>query len=261
MKVTFLGVGSAFSRMNGNSALLVESGPSTVLVDCGRTVPGSLEQLGRSMEEITHIVITHLHSDHIGGLEEIAFRTCLELHHRITLVSTASLLERLWEKSLRGGLEFIEEEPGDAASRGLEYYFDLMPVEAMQWISMGSESGLSLYLRPTPHVQGMDSFAIEGRESSSDTETRFLFSGDTTFWPELIQHGVNHSTLVFHDCQLIDVGKQNRLGVHTSYNQLMTLPKEVRRRLWLYHYGDEPRPDAIKDGFLGMVQTHQSFDL
>jgi len=77
MKITFLGVGSAFSKKNASSNLLVESGDIRLLVDCGHSAPASIaeygEEYGFGLRDITHIFITHLHADHIGGLEEVAF--------------------------------------------------------------------------------------------------------------------------------------------------------------------------------------------
>ena len=37
---------------------------------------------------------------------------------------------------------------------------------------------------------------------------------------------------MFHDTQLYSG------GVHASYEELMTLPDEVRKKMYLYHYGD-----------------------
>ncbi len=68
MKVTFLGAGSAFSRKHGNSNLLIESGGIKLLIDCSRFCPPTLEEYGLSSSDITHIFISHLHADHIGGL-------------------------------------------------------------------------------------------------------------------------------------------------------------------------------------------------
>jgi len=46
MKITFLGVGSAFSKKNASSNLLVESGDIRLLVDCGHSAPASIAEYG-----------------------------------------------------------------------------------------------------------------------------------------------------------------------------------------------------------------------
>jgi hypothetical protein len=38
--------------------------------------------------------------------------------------------------------------------------------------------------------------------------------------------------VIFHDCQFYTG------GVHTSLDELITLPEEIRRKTYLVHYGD-----------------------
>jgi ribonuclease BN (tRNA processing enzyme) len=260
MKVTFLGVGSAFSRKNDNSNLLIESGNIKLLIDCARSGPPALEKYGLSLKDVTHIFVTHLHADHVGGLEEAAFMTRLVYKQKLIILSTASLLERLWAHSLSGGLEYIEEIPGNLSPQTLSDFFTLQPVTARQWLTLIENPGLRLYLHPTDHVRGMESYGLEIEEVPGGREKRFLFSGDTKFDNDLIRHGFQSCSSIFHDCQLFNSGKNNRLGVHASYHQLVQLPAEIRGRMWLYHYGDtRPLPDAKHDGFAGFVTGLQSF--
>ncbi len=62
-------------RTRGSKAYLVVEDDIT-LIDAGSTGSGSrilkaVEELGRSPSDIKHIVITHYHLDHVGGLPEI----------------------------------------------------------------------------------------------------------------------------------------------------------------------------------------------
>jgi phosphoribosyl 1,2-cyclic phosphodiesterase len=69
VKLTILGSGSA-----GNASY-VETDETRVLVDCGfspRQIRQRLASIGRAPENLTAILITHEHSDHIGGLVGIA---------------------------------------------------------------------------------------------------------------------------------------------------------------------------------------------
>lgn len=80
MRFASLGSGS-----EGN-ALVVEAGQTRVMLDCGFGLAESvyrLERLGLQPGDITAIVITHEHSDHIGGAARFSrkYRTPLWLTH------------------------------------------------------------------------------------------------------------------------------------------------------------------------------------
>ena len=52
-------------------------------------------------------------------------------------------------------------------------------------------------------------------------------------------------------------------GVHPDYDDLKRLDKNVKKRMWLYHYSDlgKNMPDAVADGFAGFVKEGQSFEI
>src|SRR4030042_1937438 len=149
MKVTFLGVGSAFSRKHRKSNILIESGKIKLLVDCSCSCPPALEKYGLSLKDITHLFITHLHSDHISGVEEIAFMTRLVYKTPAILLATESLLDRLWNCTLRGGLEYIEETPGVETPQTLCDFFVLNPVPVQRWVTLGEDPQLRIHLHAT----------------------------------------------------------------------------------------------------------------
>ncbi|MEL6521456.1 MAG: MBL fold metallo-hydrolase [Pseudomonadota bacterium] len=66
MKLTVLGSGSpeAYAR-RASSGYLIEIGEDRILFDCGGGVFDNLLRSGRRPSDITHIVFSHLHSDHM----------------------------------------------------------------------------------------------------------------------------------------------------------------------------------------------------
>ena len=71
MRFASLGSGS-----QGNS-LIVDAGDTKLLLDCGFSTRATLEKLGRlaiSVEEITAVLVTHEHSDHVAGVFKLASR-------------------------------------------------------------------------------------------------------------------------------------------------------------------------------------------
>lgn len=70
------------SGSKGN-ALLVESGRTRVLLDCGfgpREIMMRLARLGVKAETVTDVLITHEHADHVGGAARCAARFGWTIH-------------------------------------------------------------------------------------------------------------------------------------------------------------------------------------
>lgn len=71
MRFASLGSGS-----RGN-ALIVDTGETKLLIDCGfsvRSVRERLARLGTAPEELTALLVTHEHADHFGGVAALAHR-------------------------------------------------------------------------------------------------------------------------------------------------------------------------------------------
>jgi hypothetical protein len=83
------------------------------------------------------------------------------------------------------------------------------------------------------------------------------------FQPMRVMSEYDNSDIIFQDCETYDwqTGK-SKSGVHAHYRELLTLPEEIRSKMWLYHYQDaRPLPDAKADGFAGFVEQGQVFEL
>lgn len=77
MRFASLGSGS---RGNGT---LVESGDTCLLIDCGFTVKETerrLARLGRSADDLSAVLVTHEHSDHIKGVGPLARKYGLSVY-------------------------------------------------------------------------------------------------------------------------------------------------------------------------------------
>ncbi len=74
MKLTILGSGTAVPSLQRNSAgLLLQTGQSQCLIDCGYGTLHQLLRLGLSYHDIDRIFFTHVHPDHICDLIPFLF--------------------------------------------------------------------------------------------------------------------------------------------------------------------------------------------
>jgi ribonuclease BN (tRNA processing enzyme) len=76
IKVTILGSGTAVPSLERSScSVLMETGSACVLFDIGAGTIRRLLEAGRKISDITHIFITHFHTDHTGELASFLFST------------------------------------------------------------------------------------------------------------------------------------------------------------------------------------------
>lgn len=251
MELTFIGSGGAFNHEQLQSNMLLKHDGQWLLIDCGSYAGFAFEQAGLSFtdERLDAVYISHEHSDHSGGLEELAFKRYFAPVDRPTLYSAETLMDRLWEDNL-GGLRSLEGKPA-----GLDDFFEPEPVtvnDGFEW------NGVRFQTIQTIHVldgyEVVPSFGL--LFEAPDGRTVFLTT-DTQFCPNQIDVFYDRADLIFHDCETADV----RSGVHAHYDELCTLPEETRLKMWLYHYQANPEQSAQDDGFRGFVDKGQTFEL
>lgn len=221
--ITMVGTGSAFSKKYFNTSALVEfPNGYTLLIDCGHSVPQGLHKLGIGLDEIDGIFISHLHADHVGGLEEVALSN-MYVHggRKIDLLVPLPILTPLWDNCLKAGLE-----PGGFT---LTDYFN-PKVLYENYTNLLDTTTIRIYR--TQHVDKMKSFALGIGDA-------IFYSADTLFDEGLITVAERYE-LIFHDCQLFDG------GVHASLNELLQLPVAIQEKMFLMHYGDN-RDDFVFD--------------
>ena len=72
MKLTLLGTGTPQPNLQRRGAgQIIDTGNSRVLVDCGAGILHRLVEAGYPELPLTHIVFTHLHSDHVTGFMDV----------------------------------------------------------------------------------------------------------------------------------------------------------------------------------------------
>lgn len=249
----FLGAGGAFSRRFGTTcSLLTLSTGGKWLIDCGRQAPDQLWAAGLSWHEIEGQIITHVHGDHVFGLEDFAFNRYYTTEGDMPAVMAGGPRPRfaahsaveaeVWE-TLAPSLRYLTGENGDPRSGKLESYFEVIratefePPKHNAW--RHSERfvapGLDFRARETIHVRGKPSCSLEIRVGDPKGNEIAWWSGDSTVDPDWIEKNFDRTTIYFHDCTFTDYPGQ----VHGSFKLLAKLPEEVRTKMVLMHHEDD----------------------
>jgi hypothetical protein len=250
--VCFNGVGSAFARKNFQTSMIIAKNGKTLLVDCGTTVPLALAQKRIKVTDFDGYLVSHGHADHIGGMEELLLTARYQYLTKPTILITGPFERLLWQRSLRGGCEYNEN--------GTLRFSDLATAVRPRRLKGRARAlfhsrflDIDFIIFRTLHVPGRASCWDQAYWSTGFLiDGKVLFTADTRFDRSLFADiPMDQVQAIFHDCQLSEPG-----SVHATYWELMTLPPELRRKMWLTHYGDNfaqfhPR----RDGFRGFAQA------
>jgi len=231
LRFVALGVGDAFSALYYSSSLLVIAGDraseSRLLIDFPDPLRKVLHEtslasgLDLRVETIQTAVLTHLHGDHVNGLECFGFYKRFVEGKRPVLHAAEPVIAELWDGRLRAAMRQLKTSVGTAHALMLDDYFDVRVLQPDRPNPVGP---FQIEIRPTIHH--IPCFAlrisVEGRT--------LAYSCDTSFDRALVDWLAAGSDAIIHE---------TNLGAHTPYRSLLGLPPEIRRRMRLIHYPDD----------------------
>ena len=251
LKIIFLGSGSAFTVGDGNyqSNLLLQKDDDTMLIDAGSDLRFSLYEQHLNYLDIRNIYISHLHADHIGGLEWLAINTFFDHTYegKPTLFASEHIINDLWNNSLAGGLCTLQTERAS-----LKTYFNVRSIKQHEQFSW---SGVQFKLVQSVHVVNDNELVPCYGLLMDYNKARIYFTADTQYTLKQLLDYYDEATIIFHDCETAEI----KSGVHAHYSELVKLPTKLKKKMWLYHYNVGKLPNAEADGFLGFVKKGQTF--
>ncbi len=260
LSLYFVGTGSAFTKTLGPNNLLVVKGEDHLLIDCGAKCPQYLHNAGLSIAEIDNFLITHSHADHVGGLEEVQLFGRYISRKKPSMVINEEYQQILWDQSLRGGSEMSEGTP----LKFEDLWSIIRPKQCSQYPRetwQANVGGINVKMPRTKHIPN-DAVSWEDSFWSVAViiDDRVLFTSDTRFDPDLIEvfDQMFQFDLIFHDCQFF-AG-----GVHASLQELDTLPRHLKQKIILMHFGDNWRDfeqDALDMGFYSLAKERHTYTL
>ena len=228
MEILFGGVGDAFSTDNYGTHFFVRSQDGFLLaVDCPDSYRRAMKEnafphnggtLG--VDDIDAMFITHLHGDHINGLEMVLAYRKFVTKKKLTLFTTHEVAKDLWERRLEVSLGTLFD--GQTYQKmQLEDFVDLHLVDWGQSVKCGP---FSLETRRTIHHIPTAALRI------TEKDRTFGYSCDTAFDPTLIDW-LEDADTILHETSFGPA--------HTPLFSLLELPAAIREKLWVAHLPDE----------------------
>lgn len=226
------GVGDAFSRRHWGTNFLCRSGDFVLAVDCPDSYRRALkangfEHGGATLDahHIDAMFLTHLHGDHVNGLEMVLAYRKFVAGGKLPLWTTPDVADVLWDQRLRVSLGTMF----DGVYYNEMYIEDFVELGIVSWGTTERIGPFEVTTRRTVHHIPTSALRIRANGRTLG------YSCDTAWDPTLIDWLADADTILH----------ETSLGpAHTPLYRLLELPEELRRKLWVVHYPDSlDRPD------------------
>lgn len=236
----FLGVGNSHAApvLGSSSAVIERHQKPWLLIDCGQETLTAYEAHYQNLPEA--IFITHLHMDHIGGLERLFIKAYFDtkLRGKLRLYVPAALIPAMQTR--------LADYPSVLAEGGANWWdaFQLIPVSNGFW-----HAGTYLEVFPVRHHLPNSAFGLRLPGS-------MVWTGDTRPIPEQLEGYVGNGELIAHDCALLGNPSHTGLAdIKREYSEGLQI------QLCLYHYASLEDAEQMRaEGFRVSTQM-QVFEL
>ena len=221
----FLGVGNSQSAviLGSASAVIERDGRPELMIDCVQEALTAFQATYSGLPDA--LFITHVHMDHVAGLERLFFATYFdpERRGRVRLYVPVGVLPHLQSR--------LADYPGVVAEGDANWWdaFHLVPVTRGFW-----HRGQWYDVFPVRHHLPDTAFALRLAGS-------LVWTGDTRPIPEMLAKFAGAGELVAHDCAL--QGNPSHSGVDDLEREY---PPDLLSRCVLYHYASAADAQALR---------------
>jgi ribonuclease BN (tRNA processing enzyme) len=222
--VRFLGTGNAFGHGGRfQTCFLLRATGATCLIDCGASAPLALRRDGVRQPEVSHILVSHLHGDHMGGVP--------------FLLLDAAYADARSEALVIAGPPGI----GETVTRLLDLLYPGTVAKALhrvphRFVELAPDREIDLgglRVRALPVRHGSDLVAL-GVRVSADGAT-VAYSGDTEWTPALLDLA-RDADLFVCECN----SWEEPVPAHLTHAELVRHAHEITaRRMVLTHLGPD----------------------
>lgn len=234
-EVIVLGVGDTFSEHFFPTCLLLRKDNFQLAIDCPdgyrRVLAEARKTTGLNLDlaDIDDVLLTHVHGDHMNGLEGVAFFKKFAQQRRVNLHASPEVHAVVWPQRLQGSMQTLY----DGSKPQSLTYEDYFAPHTLRWGTPTSVGPFRVTTRRTKHHVPTSALMLECEGATLG------YSADAAFEPELIEF-LSPADVIIHETNL---GPS-----HSDFGSLLTLPEAIRAKMWLVHYPDvfDPQGAAIR---------------
>ena len=212
IEICFLGTGgSVATRERDNTSFLVNHNGTLVLIDCPGSVIQKIRKFNFDPRDVTAILVTHIHPDHVYGLPSFVHSLMLdECHIRL----------------------FGSEETVNFCKKFLDLFHlrDKKIKTRIEFVSLGSgkhfsvEDSMQCNSFKVPHSSSSLAYHLRFEKEEKD----LVYSGDTPCSPSLFQEAAEKDYLI-HDCSAPSRFFEKYPSLYTMHTHSLELGKQSRK--------------------------------
>ncbi|MFB0526276.1 MAG: MBL fold metallo-hydrolase [bacterium] len=214
-RIIFLGTAAAVAsaQRDNTSLLFMDGSGEKFLIDCPGSPVAKLAKLGLDYREISNLILTHTHVDHIYGVPSL-LHSQYRLGNRMNIFATQKSL-----LLIRGLISFHGlEDPGKFP----EISFHTIPADKNKFPFFRKENTLisSFPVKHTPDSIGL-------KISFKNPPLTCVYSGDTAFSRTVVEEAKDADYLI-HDCACPSRLTKELEEMHTSALILGEIAEEAQ---------------------------------